>query len=297
MENVALLRNLDLVPEAPTTFEELVEVGLALRQRGQVSIVLSVPIGAGGDAYHFHPLYTAAGGPPLPIGADPGERDPSVPADLGFSSPASIEAFTRLAELGERGRQVLTRTVSTGPRAALSEVGVFAKGLAPFLISGPWSLSEINKAGVRYAISPIPAFAGLGPARVLVGVSALFVPRRGQNRQMAHDFLLNYLTRTDLALALFRAESRPPALNLAVERLGADPVVTAFAAAAADGVPMPSWPEAADLFSLIGRAEASIIGGAPVEATASSLSREVSDLMTRRIPRPRASGSDRPQPV
>ena len=288
MENVALFRNTVLVPEAPQTFEELVEVGLELRRRGQITVVLSVPIGPTGDAYHFHPLFTAAGGPALPIGADPGERDPSAAADLGFSSPASIAAFTRIAELGERGRQVISRT-------APSEIEVFTKGKAAFVITGPWALAQINKSKVPYEITPIPAFAGLGPARVLVGVSALFIPRRGPNRQVAHDFLLNYLTRTDLALSLFEAENRPPALNLAAERLGdSHKVITAFAAAATSGVPMPSWPESIELFGLIGKAEAAVVGGAPVESTVASLAREVQSLMTRGpIPRPRTGEAER----
>jgi arabinogalactan oligomer/maltooligosaccharide transport system substrate-binding protein len=129
-------------------------------------------------------------------------------------------------------------------------------------------------------------------------VSAFFVPRKGSNRQLAHDFLLNYLTRTDLAIALYKADNRPPALNLAVERLGVDPVVDAFASAAANGVPMPSWPEMPELFKLIGRAEAMVIAGEPVEPTVASLSREVADTMSRggRLPRQRGSWHQRRPP-
>jgi arabinogalactan oligomer/maltooligosaccharide transport system substrate-binding protein len=290
MENVALFRNTTLVPNPPASFEELVEIGIALRSRGAVSTVLSVPIGATGNAYHFHPLFTAAGGPPLPVGADPGELDPSQPADLGFASPQSLAAFQRIAELGERG----TRVLST---KAPSEIAVFARGDAPFLITGPWALAEINKSKVPYAISPIPAFAGLGPARPLVGVAALFIPRGGANRHVAHDFLLNYLTRTDLAMALFAAEPRPPALNLALERLAGDPVITAFAAAGADGVPMPSWPETRDLYGLIGQAEAEVIRGAKVEDKVAGLAREVADLMSRGSRLPRQRGGDSQVPV
>ncbi len=276
VESVALFRNTKLVPEAPQTFEELVEIVRRLRGARRVKHVLAVPIGPTGDAYHFHPLFTAAGGPPLPVGLDAGQREVSTPPDLRFSSPESMAAFARIAELGEAGSGVLSRN-------APEPIATFANGDAAFLISGPWALARLDAAQIPYEITPIPAYDGVGPARPLMGVSAIFVPRRGRSKMIAHEFLANYLTRTDLAMELYRAEARPPALNRAIERLGGvNPVMTAFLAAAKDGVVMPSWPEVMELFALIGKAEAAIVGGAPVAPTVSSLAKEVSGLLTRK---------------
>jgi arabinogalactan oligomer/maltooligosaccharide transport system substrate-binding protein len=45
---VVLFRNTDLVSTAPTTMEELVAKGKELRQRGKVSEIMALPVGANG---------------------------------------------------------------------------------------------------------------------------------------------------------------------------------------------------------------------------------------------------------
>ena len=60
----ALVRNTDLVPDAPATFEEMIADRLRLqgRARRPIALGLAVQVGPQGDAYHLQPFLSAFGG-------------------------------------------------------------------------------------------------------------------------------------------------------------------------------------------------------------------------------------------
>jgi arabinogalactan oligomer / maltooligosaccharide transport system substrate-binding protein len=57
-ENMAFFYNTDLVPTAPTTWAEVLEIGEALKAEGKVDYVMSVT----GTTYDAYPLFTSLGG-------------------------------------------------------------------------------------------------------------------------------------------------------------------------------------------------------------------------------------------
>lgn len=175
MENVGLFRNTDLVPEAPTTWEELSQVSSNLVASGTISYGLSLPIP---DPYHTHPLQTAYGGYIFGRDAD-GDYDPS---DLGLDNSGSIAAYTWLDQEVEAGR--IPHTISWDDSHLL-----FEEGHAAFLITGPWSLARIRNSGVNYAISPFPAGdAGVGAP--FTGVQGIMLNAHAEDLATARAFLL-----------------------------------------------------------------------------------------------------------
>ncbi len=94
-ESVALIRNTDLVPEAPATFEELEEIALALVASGDAEIPLAVQAG-GGAPYHYFPLYSAFGGYVFGINADGSFNF----EDVGLASEAGLAAADAFAGVG-----------------------------------------------------------------------------------------------------------------------------------------------------------------------------------------------------
>src|SRR5690606_31306828 len=58
MENLALIRNTDLAPEAPATFEELIAAG----ESAGTDEVLTMEVGVDGNAYSAYPLFSSMGG-------------------------------------------------------------------------------------------------------------------------------------------------------------------------------------------------------------------------------------------
>ena len=62
VENIALFRNTDLVPEAPATFEELETIALQLQSEGTVETPLAIQQAPTADPYHNYPMYSGGGG-------------------------------------------------------------------------------------------------------------------------------------------------------------------------------------------------------------------------------------------
>ena len=269
IENVALIRNTDLVPNAPATIEEAVQIGARLKTEGKVSEILSLQVGQNGDAYHVYPLYASGGG--YLFGTKPnGDYNP---ADLGVGKPESAAAFSKIAALGEKGSGALKRSIT--PENAIA---TFTGKKAAFLVSGPWAITDIKKAGLKYDVTPVPGFAGGKAATPFVGVQAFYVASKGKNKAVAQEFVANYLTKTDLAKALYDAEPRPPALTAALDIVKAsDPDAQKFLDAGKNGVILPAIPEMAAIWDPFGKAEAAVIGGAEVASTLDAASKSISD--------------------
>jgi arabinogalactan oligomer/maltooligosaccharide transport system substrate-binding protein len=60
--NVALVRNTDLAPEAPKTYEQLIATGRRLKADGKVNRILLQTTGSTGDVYSGYPYLRAYGG-------------------------------------------------------------------------------------------------------------------------------------------------------------------------------------------------------------------------------------------
>ena len=260
-ENLALFRNTDLVPNAPGSLEEMVEIGADLVSSGAAEQVLSLQVGEEGDAYHIHPFFTSAGG--YLFGEDD-EGNPD-PTDLGVAAPESIEAFELLSELGEDGSGVLTRSTD-----ADNTTDLFASGAAPFLISGPWSVSAIQNGEIPYALSPIPAFADGAPARPFLGVQTFFISEDTEEPDLAADFARAFVSDPEFSVILHETDPRVPTLTTALEMLSEQhPDLQEFQRAGEGGLPMPAIPEMEAVWSPFSQASADIIGGAdPAEALA-----------------------------
>lgn len=258
-ENLGLFRNTDLVPQAPTSIEEMVEAGEDLVEAGAVDQALSLQVGTEGDAYHIHPFFTSAGG--YLFGQD--EAGDPDPTDLGVAAPESIAAFERLASLGENGSGVLDRDTDS-----TNATDLFASGAAPFLVSGPWSVSTVKENDVAFEVDPVPGFAEAGLARSLIGVQAFFVASGAGDPELARDLAQSFLADPELSVILYEADPRVPALDEALEMVsGQDPHLEAFQKAGEGGLPMPAIPEMEAVWSPFSQATADIIGGAdPAEA-------------------------------
>jgi arabinogalactan oligomer/maltooligosaccharide transport system substrate-binding protein len=254
VENIALFRNTAAVPNAPKTIEELVKDGQAAVKAGKVSGVLNLQVGQNGDAYHLEPLYTSGGGYLFGTKAN-GDYDPT---DVGVGKPGSVAAMKKIAALGEKGSKVLKRSISGD-----NSIALFTQKKAAYLVSGPWAIADIKKAGIKYDISPVPPFAGGKPAAPFIGVQAFYIASKAKNASLAQEFVLNAVNTPDTMKALFDAEPRPPAMTEVLKTVSAsDPDIQKLAAAGKNGQILPAIPAMAAVWDPLGKAEAAIIGGA-----------------------------------
>jgi arabinogalactan oligomer/maltooligosaccharide transport system substrate-binding protein len=252
VENIGLVRNLELAPEAPASVEAMLATGEALVAEGRASRPFVMPIGQSGQPYYVAPFLTSAGG--YVFGRDAnGDYDPN---DLGLASPGGLAAADKIAMM--RDRNALSTSIDYN-----EALDLFLQGEAPFIVSGPWVTGDLKEAGIDYAISPIPAFEGAEPARPFLGVQLFYVSSRAKNATFAEEFALNYLARADVQRALYDQGQRPPALaEVNAEVAASDPDIAAWSEAGAHGDPMPSIPEMDAVWGPFGVAVANIVDGA-----------------------------------
>ncbi len=227
IENIALIRNADLVPESPATFEELETIALGLVEDGTVSVPLALQENGNGDPFHNYPLVTALGG--YVFGSPETGYDPT---DLGIDSPGGLAAARAFGEWAESGLINVDVTYDV-------MIESFSTGQAPFAITGPWAVGSFSD--VNYVVEPIPPVQG-GTPRPFIGVQGFMVAASAQNPLIAEAFLLDVMSGVDAQVALFEAGNRPPANAAAFAQVSDDPDIQGFGLSGAEGLPMPAIP-------------------------------------------------------
>ncbi len=249
VENIALIRNTALAPEAPATWDEAVAAG----QAAGTQYPILIQMGEEGDPYTMYPLQNSFGAPVFTQNED-GTYSPELA--LGGEGGNAFAQW-----LATQGQSKVLDTAVTYDIA----VEAFKNGQSPFIIGGPWMIESFE--GLELAVDPIPS-AGPEPARPFVGVQGFYVNAQSDNALLANDFLVNFMSTEEAQLALYEAGNRPPALIAAADAASADPITAGFRAVGQDAVPMPSIPEMGSVWAFWGVTEAGIVSGAqePVAA-------------------------------
>jgi len=256
VENIALVRNVDIAPEAPETFDDLIAAGQAAVAEGAAEYPFLVGLDpAAADPYHLYPLQASFGAPVFEITAD-GTYDPTA---LALGNEGGEAFAVKLREWGQAG--ILNTNISGD--IAREE---FVAGKSGYFLTGPWNIPAISEGGINYAIDPIPT-AGGETATPFVGVQGFYVSSESENQLAANEFLLNYIGTDEVQTALYEVGGRAPALLSAFEAAQSDADVAAFGAVGAEGVPMPNVPAMDVVWSDWGSTEVAIINGQgdPVE--------------------------------
>jgi len=266
VETLGLFVNKDLTDvTAPATIEELVEAG----QASGAEVVLSLPVGESGDAYHMEPLYTSGGGYLFGTKSD-GSLDAT---DVGVGGEGSIAAAEKIGELGAQG--VLKKTV-TGDNA----ISMFTEGKAAYLISGPWALGDINTAGINFELSKIPGFEGMEDARPFAGVNAFYVAAAGKNKAFAETFVADVAKDSTISEAMYAINPLPPVQQDLADKLKeSDANMVKFMEFAENADPMPAIPEMSAIWGPLGMAEANIVNGSDPESTMTSAGDEIKSTL------------------
>lgn len=248
LENLALYRNTDLVPEAPETWEDLEHTALRLEANGEVEHGLLLPATAEEAPYFTYPLFSAFGSHVFAYDPETGydQDDLQIDSENGLRF---AETFRGWVEEGLLNGQVTGEVMQRQ----------FGEGNAGFAISGPWSLVQGGRGweeqeGLRFAVSAIPPIRG-GRPRPFVGVQGFMVSSFASDPVLARTFVTDFAASEEVQLALYEANRRPPALSSVHERVRRrGDLLAAFAEAGADGVPLPAFPFMSSVFRAWGDA-------------------------------------------
>lgn len=228
VENIGFFRNIDLVPEAPTTWADVKAAGIELFDAGEVDSVVGFP----DLTYNAYPLYTTFGG--YIFGRD--ENGNFTADDFGLNNEGMVAGLAWIQELVNEG------LISSNIDWEASHVQ-FETGRSAFILTGPWAINRFDTAGVAYEISAFPSAEEDGEAgHPFLGVQGIVVNANKANVALAQIFAVDFLATEENFQAIFDAEPRPSAWTT-INASASDPNTVNFSLAGANAVPMPSIPE------------------------------------------------------
>jgi maltose/maltodextrin transport system substrate-binding protein len=228
IEAVGLIVNTALVPKVPKTFDEVIALDKQLSAQGKKAILWDY-----NKSFFTWPLLAGAGGEIFGLNAK-GELDPS---QVGVANEGALKGATLLRRLLDDG------VMARGARYAEMEAS-FAKGQVAMMISGPWAWDNARKAGINFAVAPIPGLSADKPSRPFVGVLGCMIAAPSPVKDIAREFLENHLLKVEsLKVVSADVPLGTPANKAYYAELAADPAIAATMANARLGQPIPNIPE------------------------------------------------------
>lgn len=267
-ENVALIRNVDLVPEAPSTWEEVRAIAEELQSSGEADYGLVIQTG---NTYHNFPITSAFGGYIFGVNED-GSFDLS---DVGLNSEGGVAAAEWLSGMYNEGLM---------PPDVNDDVAfeLFTAGDAAMIVTGPWFSARIAEAaeagGFEYSIDSLPVAEGVSDvSQPFSGGQGFVISAFSDQPLEAETFLLDFVATADFMQAIFDQGGRPPAF-VEVDT-SADPNVELFNAAGENAIPMPAVPEMGAVWAASDAALTSISLGEDPEAAVNTAAQGVIDAI------------------
>jgi maltose-binding protein MalE len=260
IENMALFRNADLVPDAPTTWQELLDAGEALQESGDVTYAFILE----DNGYKLYPLMTSFGG--YVFGRDDvGDWNPS---DIGIDSEGMIASGDWIVEYVNAG------LISPSANDADTAQALFVDGESPFIMTGPWAISQFQDAGVNYAISPFP-----DDGQPFAGVQGFMINAFSENILLAQAFLTEFIATDEIMLFLQEEGNRASVYGPVVEQTD-DPDLAALGLAGANAVVQPAIPEMGAVWSSWNSAvQLTITGGDTPENAYKTAAQQIRDVL------------------
>lgn len=253
-----LLYNKDLVPKAPETMSELIEMGKRLTRDvdgdgkiDQYGLVWNYT-----EPFFFIPFLTGFGGWVMDSAGNP-----------TLDTEATVKALKFVRDLRDKYK-IIPRECDYNTADAL-----FKEGRAGMLINGPWSIGGYRKAGVNFGIARIPKVdeTGLWPAP-MVAIKGYSINVNVDEKKLPYVLdLFKYLVSPEVQLEYTRVLGTIPTHKKALEDdlVKKDPLIQASISQMEVGRPMPVVPELRAIWDAMRPFYQAVLGGTiePEEAS------------------------------
>lgn len=243
VEGPALILNTALVPEAPMSYEDLIAKAQALTDGDTFGFLYDDK-----NFYFSYNWINSFGG--YVFGRDAqGNLDPS---DIGLANEGAVQGAEEIKKL-----QYDYGLIPPGTDTAVAE-GLFNDGSLGMIYDGPWAVPNMRAAGIDIQVMPIPATESGTEFSGFMGVQGILMNQFCENKTAAANFA-KWITRPDAQVELAQLSGRIPSSQAAAQEMADDPVISGFAAALANAVPMPNIPEMGNVWGPMGDALALIL--------------------------------------
>lgn len=242
VEGPALIVNTDLVPEVPSTYEELLRLAQELSTADTFGFMFDI-----NNFYYSYNWIHSYGG--YVFGRRPdGDFDTQ---DIGLANEGAVRGAEELQALRhEYG------LIPPGTDYGVSN-RLFADGVLAMTYDGPWAISGFRNAGVPVAVRPIPPREDGTEWSGFMGVQGVLLNAFSQQKVAAVN-LAKWLVRPAAQAELARLAGRIPASVSAASLVSDYADVAGFAAALHQAEPMANIPEMGRVWQPMGSALAAI---------------------------------------
>lgn len=245
IEAIGLIYNKKLAAKPPASFEEILTLDKKLAKDGKHAILWDY-----NNTYFTFPLLAAQGGYPFGRNADGSYKA----ADVGVNNAGAIKGAEMLVKLIDAGAMPKSATYST-MEAAMN------KGEIAMMISGAWAWDNLRKSKIEFGVAPLPSLAGK-PSRAFIGVQGAMINRASNNKDVAKEFIENYLLTMDGLKTLDSDVSLGVTAHKEFYKSRAsDPLIAATMQNIKTGLLMPSLPEMGRFWSAMESALSNITQG------------------------------------
>ena len=226
VEALSLIYNKDIIKEAPKTWEEIPALDKELRAKGKSAIMWNLQ-----EPYFTWPIIAADGGYAFKY-----ENGKYNIKDTGVNNAGSQAGLQFIIDL------VKNKHINADTDYSIAEAA-FNKGQTAMTIDGPWAWSNLDKSKINYGVTLLPTFHGK-PSKPFVGVLTAGINAASPNKELAKEFLENYLI-TDDGLAVVNKDKPLGAVALKSyqEQLEKDPRIAATMENSKNGEIMPNIPQ------------------------------------------------------
>jgi len=245
-ETMALIYNKDMVKNPPKNFDEMKQIMEQYNDPNNGKYGIASPV----DAYSISAWTQAFGG----YYFDDKTETP------GLNDSRTIEGFQFFFN------NIWPYMAHTTD--ANAQVSIFTDGNAPFLVDGPWIISNIRDAGVNFGVEPLPPIIKDGQTyypRPYAGIKLIYVTANAPDDKMQAiwTFLRWFSGTDDVAITLALQNGYVPVLKSVANNteITSDPVLSAYMKALQHAYLMPKSVKMAAVWGPVGDAITDIIGG------------------------------------
>ncbi|WP_199426422.1 sugar ABC transporter substrate-binding protein [Thermaerobacillus caldiproteolyticus] len=241
VETYGLFYNKDLVPQAPKTMDELMNIAKEKTNASQDKYGFLMEAT---NFYFIYPFFAGYGG--YVFHNEDGKYDTN---DVGLANDGAV-----------KGAQLVQSWFKNGyiPKEITGDVmnGLFTKGNVAAVITGPWNIATYRDAlGDKLATAPLPVLENGEHPKSFVGVKSWMLSAYSKNKEWATDFM-KFITNEENSLHYYEVAGEMPANEKALtnEKITNDPLISGFAEQIQYGEPMPNVPQMSQVWDPMGNA-------------------------------------------
>jgi arabinogalactan oligomer / maltooligosaccharide transport system substrate-binding protein len=226
-ESVAVVYNKKLLPNGvPSSWDAFIKAAQSNTGPGKYGFLVDLA-----NAYMNYGIFSAYGS--YVFKNNSGTLNTK---DIGLANAGADKAVSLLNDLRYK-----YNLVPEGVDGGVAK-SAFTDGKLAMLLTGPWDMGDIKKAGIDYGIAQLPTPPGAtGKWSPFVGVQGVMMNSYSKNKAAA-ALLAKALVTGPAQTAFNKAGGRIPASLSARVQLKADPVVVGFGKSISAGTPMPNVP-------------------------------------------------------